>query len=379
MHFRANAENGLDAYRKRDRLFAIAKSFLRDGIAGFHEQESDGSMQKARPHICLVASGGGHIRQLLDLEPFWRDRSYFFVTEDTALGRSLEERHRVHFVDHVALGQAKLGAPVRMMIAAVRSLFQSLRIVLRERPDFVITTGAGSCFFTVLWARLLGARIILIDSFARFDAPSAFAKLAGPLAHVRIAQSAASANKWKGALCFDPFERIDGPLPEKQPLLFATVGATLPFDRLVKVVAQAKASGAIPERVVLQVGDGGYQPTLDDASVHETLPFDRVLELLKDADIVVCHGGTGSLITALREGCRTIVLPRTFDRGEHYDDHQVEIARAFAERGLVSVVEEDDEFATKLAEARVREPVRATTNPARLIAFLDQEVDARRG
>ena len=108
--------------------------------------------------------------------------------------------------------------------------------------------------------------------------------------------------------------------------------------------------------------------------VHDTLPFDRVLELLRDADLVVCHGGTGSLITALREGCRTIVIPRLFERGEHYDNHQVEIARAFAERGLVSVVENDGEFEAKLAEARARPPVRATTNPARLIAYLHTEI-----
>lgn len=329
--------------------------------------------EKHRPHLCLVASGGGHVRQLLDLEPFWRDHSYFFVTEDTALGRTLGERHPTHFVDHVALGQAKLGAPVKMLIAGIRSLFQSLRIVRRERPDIVLTTGAGSCFFTIMWARLFGARIILIDSFARFDGPSAFARIGGPLAHVRIAQSTASANKWKRSLCFDPFERIDGPVPNKQPLMFATVGATLKFDRLVRTVAAAKASGAIPERVVMQTGEGGEQPALEGMQVHETLPFDRVLDLLREADLVVCHGGTGSLITALREGCRTVVMPRTFARGEHYDDHQVEIARAFADRGLVTVVEDEAEFADKLAEARARPAVRATTNPAQLIEFLRRD------
>ena len=331
-------------------------------------------MAKDRPHLCLVASGGGHVRQLLDLEPFWRDHSHFFVTEDTALGRSLGDRHPVHFVDHVALGQARLGAPIRMLVAAVRSLFQSLGVILRERPDIIVTTGAGSCFFTVLWGRLFGAKVILIDSFARFDGPSAFARIGGPLAHVRIAQSAASAAKWPGAKCFDPFERIEGSVPPKQPLLFATVGATLPFDRLIRTVADAKARGAIRERVILQTGEGCEVTLCEGMEVYETLPFDRVLELLRDADLVVCHGGTGSLITALREGCRTIVLPRRFDRGEHYDDHQVEIARAFAERGLVSVVEDESQFEEKLAESRTRTPVRATTNPERLIQFLRTQV-----
>jgi UDP-N-acetylglucosamine--N-acetylmuramyl-(pentapeptide) pyrophosphoryl-undecaprenol N-acetylglucosamine transferase len=330
-------------------------------------------MARARPHLCLVASGGGHLRQLLDLEPFWCEHSFFFVTEDTALARTLSERYPVRVVDHVALGQAKLGAPFRMLVAAIRSLFQSLGIIWSERPDIVVTTGAGSCFFTVLWGRLFGAKVILVDSFARFDGPSVFARICSPFAHVRIAQSAASAKRWQGSLCFDPFQLIDGPIADKKSLLFATVGATLPFDRLVHTVAAAKARGAIPERVVLQVGEGGARPEIDGIEVYETLPFDRVLEHLRDADLVVCHGGTGSLITALREGCRTIVIPRSFRRGEHYDDHQGEIANAFAERGLVSVVVDENEFEDRLAEARVRARVSATTNPSQLIAFLQEQ------
>src|SRR3990167_3729681 len=122
-------------------------------------------MKVTEPRLCLAASGGGHVRQILDLEPLWKDAPHLFVTEDTALGRSIARDHPTAFVAHVALGQARLGAPLRMAAAAVRNAWQSLRIVLRHRPDVVITTGAGSMFFTVLWARIMGARIVLVDSF----------------------------------------------------------------------------------------------------------------------------------------------------------------------------------------------------------------------
>lgn len=318
--------------------------------------------------ICLAGSGGGHVRQLLDLEPFWSGRDYLFVTEDTALGHSIASEHRAAFVTHVALGQARLGAPFRMIAGACANFVQSARIVLRERPDVVVTTGAGSVFFTVLWARLLGARVIAIDSFARFNGPSAFARIVGTIAHVRIAQSAESAKKWK-ALCFDPFRLLADERPVKQPLLFSTVGATLPFDRLTALVANARAKGQIPERVVAQVGTGGARPTGLDTI--ETLPFAQVKQLLHDADLVVCHGGTGSLITALREGCRVIAVPRRFDRGEHYDDHQGEITRAFADRGLIAVADSEEEFAQALEMVRGRPPVAATTDPSALISFLN--------
>lgn len=319
--------------------------------------------------ICLAGSGGGHVRQLLDLEPLWRDTDYFFVTEPLALGESIAAQHRTHFVPHVALGQARLGAPFRMLGCALRNMVESARIVRRERPDVVITTGAGSVFFTVLWARLAGAKVILIDSFARFHDRSAFARIANPLAHLRIAQSEAVARRWPGAVLFDPFRRIEPPVRAKQSLLFATVGATLPFDRLIELVAGAKAAGDIPERVIAQTGVGGVHPdSLEDTP--ETIPYDDVKTILRDADLVVCHGGTGSLITALREGCRVIAVPRRYGRGEHYDDHQFEITKAFAERGLIGIAETPEEFAVALREARARTPVAATTDPSALIGYL---------
>lgn len=326
-------------------------------------------MTASGPRLCLAASGGGHVRQILDLEPLWRDFPHFFVTEDTALGRSIAEKHPGAFVSHVALGQARLGAPFRMLWAAARNCVESLKIVWKHRPDIVITTGAGSMFFTILWARLSGARIILVDSFARFDRPSAFARIAGPLAHLRIAQAEESGRHWPGSIVFDPFRILGAARAEKKPLLFATVGATLRFDRLVNLVAHARRNGLLDGyEVVVQTGEGA-EP-LPDIECHHTLPFDRMKEILHDADIVVCHGGTGSLITALREGCRVIAVPRKFVLGEHYDDHQSEITGAFAGRGLLEVANTDEEFAAALAAVKGREPVCATTDPGALIDYL---------
>jgi UDP-N-acetylglucosamine transferase subunit ALG13 len=319
--------------------------------------------------LALCASGGGHVRQILDLEEVWRGQDYFFVTEDLALGRSIAAQHRTLFVAHYALGQARLGAPFRMLAAAVRNLFQSLAIVLRERPDVVITTGAGSMFFVLLCARLWGAKIILIDSLARVQAPSAFARIAGPIAHVRVSQSQASASHWNATETFDPLHLIDTPRPPKEPLLFATVGATLPFDRLIRMVEEAKRDGLLPERVIAQVGEGAYRPGgLDE--VHDALPFEDVKEILRRADIVVCHGGTGSLITALRQGCRVIAVPRLFDLGEHYDDHQLEITSAFEQRGMLAVVDQRQDFATALAKMRARTPIMATTDVTALSRYV---------
>ncbi len=329
-----------------------------------------------RQTICLAASGGGHVRQLLDLQPAWGDHDHFFVTEPTALGRTIAEDHQTFFVAHVAWGQAKLGTPLRMIRDGVRNMWSSMKIIAGNRPDIVITTGAGSMAFTVLFARLAGAKIVLVDSFARFQGPSLFARLLGPIAHERISQSAQSGAKWKGARIFDPFRKLDTARPAKDDLLFATVGATLKFPRLVDWVENAYRSGVTPAELILQVGENGRHPkhlagaagsTID---CRDTIPFDDVQTILKRADIVICHGGTGSLITALREGCHVIAIPRTFAAGEHYDDHQSEVADALSSRGLIQVAYDEDGLAQALSACRDRVPVSATSDPSALNEWL---------
>ena len=327
--------------------------------------------------ICLAASGGGHMRQLLDLEPFWRGRDVVFVTEPTAMGQSVAQRHLTEFVPHFALGQAKLGHPLVMLGSAFANLAASWRIVSRHRPDVVISTGAGSMYFTALFAKLRGAKVIVIDSFARFDRPSAFARIAGPIADWRIAQSPAAAAAWNNAECFDPLVMLESERPAKEPLLFATVGATLPYERLINYVREAKANGLIPERVVIQTGEGAAP--VAGAECVETLDFDAMRAMLAKADIAVCHGGTGSLITALQAGCRTIAIPRLFERGEHYDNHQLEITEAFEKRGLLFVARNREEFAEALVKARASDPRMATTDPQALIARLTQIVGELEG
>ena len=319
-------------------------------------------------NVCLAGSGGGHLRQLFDLEPAVAGHRCFFVSEDTALSRSISEKHRVYYLPHFALGQARLGAPIKMALAGIRGLFQSAAIVWREKPDVLITTGAGAVFFPLVWARLFGAKVVVIESFARFDKPSVFGRLTARLAHRKVVQSAGLAKYWPDAAVFDPLRLLDIVPPVKRHFVLATVGAILPFDRMVEMVADLKGRGLIPEDLLIQTGVGGAVP--DGIETVETLSFGEIQSALEHADIVICHGGSGSLITALRQGCRVVAVPRLFEKGEVYDNHQSEITQAFAERGLICVANTADELAAALVEVRGKPPVPATSDPSALVEHL---------
>jgi UDP-N-acetylglucosamine transferase subunit ALG13 len=181
-------------------------------------------------------------------------------------------------------------------------------------------------------------------------------------------QSGALTAFWPGAAVFDPLRVLDSQAPPKEPLLFATVRATLPFDRLVRSVAMLKRQGDIDEDVIIQTGAGGAgQPGI---KCFETTSFKDMLAILRRAKVVVCHGGTGSLITALREGCQIVAMPRRFEDGEHYDNHQSEIVEAFRDRGLIQVAHTPEELRLALRSLSSRRPVVATSDHSALVAHL---------
>jgi N-acetylglucosaminyldiphosphoundecaprenol N-acetyl-beta-D-mannosaminyltransferase len=198
-------------------------------------------------------------------------------------------------------------------------------------------------------------------------------RISAPFANIRIVQSRLLGKHLPDAYVFDPMEILAAERPPKKSLMLVTVGATLPFDRMVSSVATLKINGTIEEDVVIQTGVGGARPS--GLETHEVLPFDQMLALLREADIVVCHGGTGSIITALREGCRVVAMPRRFEDGEHYDNHQLEITRALEQRGLIAVAQSTEELAHALSIVRSRPPVTATLRPSELVEFLKSVID----
>lgn len=105
------------------------------------------------------------------------------------------------------------------------------------------------------------------------------------------------------------------------------------FDRLL----QAVPAEAIDEELVVQRGPSALAPS--NANCVDYLAYDEYLDLVRRARVVITHAGVGSVLSALMEGKRPLVMPRRARFGEAVDDHQVEFARRLAERGLVVLVE----------------------------------------
>jgi UDP-N-acetylglucosamine transferase subunit ALG13 len=128
-------------------------------------------------------------------------------------------------------------------------------------------------------------------------------------------------------------------------MIFVTVGAQMPFDRLICAVDDwAGKRGR--EDVVAQIGKTGLRP----AHIQWTafLMPDEFRQRVAQADIVIAHAGMGSIITALELGKPILVMPRRGHLNETRNDHQVDTARQFLAQGRIEVALDEAELAAKL-------------------------------
>lgn len=122
-----------------------------------------------------------------------------------------------------------------------------------------------------------------------------------------------------------------------------------PFPRALDLVEPLALSG---EELVIQHGSTAPRPEMPNTRWIEYMPYEQIVETMMDAESVVCHAGVGTIMTALKTAHTPVVVPRLAGHGEHVDDHQLDIATRFAERGLVRVLSTETDLAPLLVQRR---------------------------
>lgn len=132
-------------------------------------------------------------------------------------------------------------------------------------------------------------------------------------------------------------------------MIFVTVGAQMPFDRLIEAVDTWAGSRSPDIKVVAQVGEGSRYR----AKHLEARPFLTPTEFnraIRECTLVVGHAGMGTIITALQYGKPIIVMPRLGRLHETRNDHQVATAEQFSRQGKVIYARNPEELHERLDE-----------------------------
>ncbi|MBF4572944.1 glycosyltransferase [Herbiconiux sp. VKM Ac-1786] len=299
--------------------------------------------------LLLVASTGGHLSQLHRLSQRIEPASdSLWVTFEKPQSTSLlsDERHR--FIPYIS---------PRDYAGVAKGMRTFRSIMAEERFDAVVSTGAAIALASHLPAQRRGLRTVYIESVSRFDGPSLTGRILQRFPRIeRYAQHPGyDSRRWKQEFSvLDTYARDDSWAPSNFPRkVFVTLGTIHPyrFDRLVdRLVAVAPAS----TEFVWQLGS----TPRDDlpGEVHTEMSSAEFVREANESDLVVTHAGVGTIMGLLDLRRPTLVVPRRKSHKEHVDDHQLQITREVASRGLAvsaEVDEIDSDTLTRAAAIRV--------------------------
>ncbi len=129
--------------------------------------------------VCLVGSSGGHLTHLYMLKPFWENKNRFWVTFDKEDAKSLLEGEKVYNCYYPTNRNVK---------NLIKNTFLAVNVLLKERPDFIISSGAAVAVPFFYLAKLMRKKLIYIEVYDRIDKPTLTGKLVYPITDIFIVQ-----------------------------------------------------------------------------------------------------------------------------------------------------------------------------------------------
>ena len=157
-------------------------------------------------------------------------------------------------------------------------------------------------------------------------------------------------------------------------MIFLTVGTQdKPFTRIIQAVEQAVIDGKIKDEIIVQAGNTKYESKV--LNVLNYVPFDKFNNYLLKADIIITHGGVGSILNALKLKKKVIAVPRLEKYGEHINDHQLQVIKKMTEQGYILSTEDETKIAEKIKEAENFEVKEYISNTENFINGFKQVLD----
>ena len=138
-----------------------------------------------KKNVMFIASTGGHLEELLQLSPLFEKYNYHLITEKTKSNMYLKDKYKKR-VSYLVYGTKHhfLSYPFILLW----NCFKSLYYYLVYCPDYIITTGVHTAGPMCCIGKILGSKIIYIETFANMVTKTATGKLIYPISDKFIVQ-----------------------------------------------------------------------------------------------------------------------------------------------------------------------------------------------
>lgn len=141
------------------------------------------------------------------------------------------------------------------------------------------------------------------------------------------------------------------------------------FHRLLEEVQKNIENKKIKEEVIVQKGYTKFESK--DMKMYTEIPIDELNKLIDKADLIITHGGVGSIISSIKKDKKVIAVPRLEKYKEHVNDHQKDIVETFNQAGYIIGIESVEQLGEALDKVETFTPKKYTSDNSKMLKIIE--------
>ena len=145
------------------------------------------------------------------------------------------------------------------------------------------------------------------------------------------------------------------------------------FHRLLEELEKQIILKNIKEKVIVQAGFTKFES--NNMEIFDLIEMDELNSLIKKADLIITHGGVGSILTALKYHKKVIAVARLKKYKEHTNDHQKQIVDIMYQDGYILKYEEGDDFNKILKDVKIFKPREYKSNTDNIMKVITEFIE----
>ena len=145
------------------------------------------------------------------------------------------------------------------------------------------------------------------------------------------------------------------------------------FERLLKELDRLKEKNIIKEKIIVQAGYTKYKS--NNLEIFDFIEKDKIEEYQSKADIIITHGGVGSIISSLKKDKKVIAVPRLKEYEEHVNNHQRDIVESFNDNGYIIGIQDVKDLKEAYKKISKFKPKKYIPNNSKIIKIVEDFIE----
>lgn len=146
------------------------------------------------------------------------------------------------------------------------------------------------------------------------------------------------------------------------------------FYRILEALEVKLDKHLINDEVIVQAGcSADFKSKY--MKIFDLIPMDEFDEMIKKCDLLITHGGVGSIITGLKNNKKVIAAARLSKYNEHVNDHQLQIIDNFSREGYILKLDNFDDIDKLIKDSSKFKPKKFRSNTDNMIDLIDREIE----